>query len=232
MSGILYYLPGQPSIVRAELEPLGLGHLLEPGGPGPSVTQALGHGPDGGDGCYFSVPGRGGRGEAPARDAEKARWSPVEGSRAWIGVLEGARPGPEDLAREGQLAGHLVELADGQRWLVPVARLLNGSTRFPRKLTREGGAWVQSVVRQPFADLFNTALRVWDTLTNTGSANLSLDEASSVAVSALGINYRLAAPEAVALELLDTDVLVKVLRALVDWPSLEELGKAEAAGPS
>lgn len=228
MSGLLYYLPDRSTVARSEFEQLGLAHLLEPGGPGPTLTGTT-RGPDEHAGVVFTLPGVDGH-ELPATASAAATWSKIDDSPAWVGFLPAARPTPEDLTRAMRITGHEVELADGRRWLVPVARSWRGASRFPRKLARKNGRWTADELLAPYVDLFKAALEVWDELVEKATSSMDLDRATTIAVRALAVNYRVGPSEVAALELLDEPRMVEVLKALADWPSVQSLGNVEASG--
>lgn len=237
MSGLIYYLPGPGAASRDVVVDWGLGYVLE----GDEGVQHVGmsKGPDGGTGVAFAPKaGPGGRPAQLPHDAGRAEWQRMPGHPrgAWIGRVPGEIVRPQDVARGRQLGGHMTELADGQRWLVPVARMVNGATPLPTALRWDGSAWTQGEVLPRFRDLWAHGIRMWDLLIGIareeGHALVFVDEAMT-AVHALACNYRLGPAEVSMLGLLDTTSEVAVLKALVDWPSVEVLaaGKAEGAGP-
>lgn len=230
--GLLYFLPGSSSVTRQKVEAVGLGYLLDGlRGPGPSVSTTS-RGPDGSSGAVFSVPGRGGRGAVSPTlaDAPGMKWRKIPGTPAWLGWLDAARPSPADLERSERVGGHEVELLDGGRWLVPVARLCEargeGDTRLPRTLDMdENGRWVLGGMTERNRHLFDFGCRFWDELAGTGpeggDSRLKVSECVEAAVAALALNYRVSGCELAALGAFDDNTVRAVLRALVDWPFVE-----------
>jgi hypothetical protein len=79
------------------------------------------HGPDGGGGALFGWPGRMDvLSYTPSRQTwhKCAPHGDLPGGRAWIGWDNSAPPTPERLLRKKPCAGEMVELADGQQWLI------------------------------------------------------------------------------------------------------------------
>lgn len=135
MAGILFYFPSE----RVELDPrklfaaAGLGDLLDPLDDAPAVCHDLiRSGPDGKTGtlCYWmsEEPGRTPMPLAVATEhqtwhAAKPR-DGLEAGRVWFGLTNAMPVRPEDLVRNKPHAGVPLELADKQRWTVPLVREL------------------------------------------------------------------------------------------------------------
>jgi hypothetical protein len=230
MAGPLYFFPGVAKAGRAQFEAAGLGHALDGAGVGACGTTE--RGPDGGKGAIVAPPCPRGRAPIPQL-ADVATWAQVPGREVWIGWLTDDRPTPADLARRVQVPGYEVELADGARWTVPVARRVAGAPGLPRALRWDGSAWAPGDVVPKHAQLWAVACRVWDALIGAAGAEVTLTLECDAAALALACNYRVGPPEISALGLFTTATQSEVIKALVDFPALEELaGKAEAAGRS
>lgn len=237
MSGqLVYFLPGRQTANRGTAQAAGLGYLFE--GDEGVAYAGTSAGPEGLAGVYFTVP-NGRREKRDPRAGERATWHRLPGLEAWVGVVD--RVTPADVARPAQVLGHQVQLADGQDWLVPVARLVNGEPGLPTALAcDQEGTWKAGPVVPRHRALWEAGLQVWELLRGAeeGAVALDLGAQAATAVLALGTNYRLGPGEVSALGLLDTSSLAAALRALIDWPVwvrlMEELrlGEAEAAGPS
>lgn len=232
MPGFLYFLPGLQAVNRARVEAAGLGYLFEK--QGGANTRGAQDGPGGVAGAYFSVPGKGGRGESDLQRVEAATWTPIPGSPASLGVLADALPGPDDLARAELVDGHAVELADGKPWTIPVVRKLLGGSALPRALAWDGKDWSRGEVLPVYRKLYAAGQRLFDAFRGSeGDGPTTLTEEVETAVTAIAVNYRVGPAEVSALGLLNTRSAGEVLRAMIDIPALEQLrGKAEAAGPS
>lgn len=219
---LLYFLTGEAKPPAYAIDHLGRIARKEPAsGPG-ERTGALAA-PCAGSAEYFP---------------EAQRWARISGddeAGVWLGVETGARLNPADLARETQRPGHRVTLGDGQEWEIPVARLAAGGCGLPRRrVLREDGSrgWE---VEAAYRELSEFGDRVWRIL-NGEAVQISDDEAEQMFGAALSVNYRLHAPEAVALGLVTDTALRAVLRALVDWPTIERIlaapKKAESPSPT
>ena len=137
MAGLLYYVPGkQHGLKPDDLKALGLEDLFPPG---TMVSrQVTGNGPDGSsgmilaDGSTFSAAEESLIGYYPEARPHPTgiwqRWMPMANHKAkpWIGFFPDSMPRPIDLQRPAglMLPGHKVFLADGQEWIIPVARAL------------------------------------------------------------------------------------------------------------
>lgn len=229
--GPVYYLSGRNNATPEALRALGLGYLLEDAG-GLSSSPVPHSGPDGRGGVVFSLPPPEGE-EVPLSYLVSAvrTWQPLPGTEgAWFGWNPAARPGPADVARRAQQSGHLVRLGDGADWLVPVARCLDGSTRFPAVLEWDGRHWARGSILERYRELFAAACRIWDALgilrpagEDAPGGEVSLDEQAGAGARALAINYRIGPGEISLLGLFPDPVLAEVLKALVDWPAFREL---------
>jgi len=235
----IYYATGRSAITREDLTALGLAYLL-PAAAGPTCAP-IQPGPDGAAGCVFtfgagSLQSAGGKGGA--------EWRPLEGSHIQVMVPAGDLPGPADLARRHAQPGHTVRLGDGRRWLVPVARLVGGDPGLPTHLRRVDGRWRSDTVRPEFADLFADACRIWDKLESlaagsdskspqkTDDEQITVEIEADIAVRALAVNYRIGPVGVDLLGLLDTDTVWQTLKALIDWPAIEDLSKKALEPPS
>lgn len=223
MGRLVYFLAGAGTMNAGRAHQLGLGYALDGRG---VAYVGMTRGPGGASGVLF------GRSETPLTNVEGLRWAPYPGqSRLHVGWDAGNAPGPGDLARRKQLQGHAVELADGQRWLVPVARHPHGDSPLPRRLEWSGSAgWAPGEVIESRRALWEGACRAWDTLSGQVEEDgaLLVSDGAELAVMALSANYRVSQAEVSALGLLDTETSAEVLKALVDWPAIEELMAARS----
>lgn len=210
-------------------------------------------GPTGTPGCILA--------DAARVEAARCRWQPD--GQEWVpGIVEGLSvgrwhddppPEPADLARTEQLQGHAVELADGHRWLVPLARgwaeedgELRWYTALPQRLTRRDGQWQRGDVLPRFARLWQIAEQWearWQAAIDAAVAEedrkdqaeqsrvrceLSLHDAADLAAEVLGANYRLTAAEVSLLGLFADHTPATVLDALIDLPTRAEWIRAQA----
>lgn len=249
MSSFLYYLPKHrvaPPLVQ--LHAASLGHAFDRS-PGHRGTQK---GPDGDAGVYL------GDDTALMRiGTGQERWRKIPGSEAWVGRflcdekgLNHKPPGPTDLARKTQLAGHLVKLADGQEWLAPVARGWTeeaGELRWyhalPQRLELDKeGQWSPGAVLSEYTHLWDLANRWNDTLAaayteedepseadedEPGEKQIEFQELVTGAITALAVNYRIGLAEAELLGLFTFELCTSkearaVLNALIDLPTWAE----------
>lgn len=249
MAGFLYYFPNrtQGQVKVDQLRQWGLGYAFEE-----RATPALVmRGPDGQRGIVVADPR-----VVEENDLgfwpERQRWEkvppglPGHEQGAWIGCSSTASMRPQDLLREQPLEGHWVRLADGQRWLVPIARKalpVDGQPmRYAIALPHvagldEAGNWTAGNVLAKYAQLWRTAELFWNALIGAqvddedGSATLEFGDTLDAATCALAANYRVGKLEVSLLGLLTHQHAVDVLYAVVDWPTvLEWVKKKETAG--
>jgi len=255
MPGFLYYLPdlGKPA-TREDAAKAGLGYAFEKAR---SFAQC---------GCNSGPDKRPGHVVADATSLtdrrvgyypDKQTWHRiprfVSESGVWVGYYTDAPPTPADLARPRQLQGHLVELADGNKWLIPVARAfeitgddIRPVISLPQRLTLDDeGQWTESAIEARWQYLWDIGQGWLDTVMGVapgGDADgesvdgkvidLTIAGLADSAVSILQANYRVSAAEVSMLGLLNRDVLAHVLNAVIDMPTFAawQSKKAEAAG--
>ena len=245
MSGFLYYLPRRgPGTDLAALRTLGLGYAFE----GPVTATGCQRGPDGGSGVVVANPAAITGGQV-GYYADRQVWrktvlglrSSVLGAEdqrpktkdppCWVGHYAESPPTPADLGRPKMLTGHLVELLDGNRWLVPLARGWteeDGEIRWYQAMPRvstlgDDGQWVPGPVQKKFAPLWDLAMRWYEA--ERGAADGKTFDFSGIhdaAVEALQANYRLGPAEAALLGLLTPQKAREVLDVLIDRPTLLE----------
>ena len=122
--------------------------------------------------------------------------------RFWMGRNPGEPVTPEDLARRDQFAGLDVLLDDGQKWHLPVPRMLPHRLRLD-----ETGRHVRKIA-EPYEVYFDLATQFQRALLLAGSAlrhELHVSDAWRLAVMGLGFNYRLNRDIVDWLELLTTE---------------------------
>ena len=248
MSGLLYYIPNATRAIKVEgLAELGLAHAFE----GRLTPREVSRGPDGDRGVVVADPDRLSEhllGYWP----ERQTWRKLPGSTVWLGSTNAERVEPRDLVRENAVAGHWVTLADGQDWLVPVARgladeedSLSWYSALPSAVTLDDeGNWTRGGVVAKYQQLWQIACDWWDAVqaapveevednANQGTARVrvrfSFDNVCDAALVALGTNYRLARAEVAFLGLFDDACAREVLMAVVDWPVAKEFLKKKLA---
>jgi hypothetical protein len=228
----LYYLPNRrPADCKLDgINAAGLGYAFEKSPTPFPITS----GPDHEAGVIVSAD----------RDAgyfpQSQRWQkippgcPGHDAGAWVGLPHHARVRPQDLARGQQLDGHLVRLADEQRWLVPVARKalptdeqpLRYAVPLPKAIgVDEAGDWSENAILARYAPLWAIAKDFWNAIivaeiADDDSAALELRDVMDPAVFALQANYRISKVEVSMAALLTFEHALSVLRAVVDWPTL------------
>ncbi|MBN1126922.1 MAG: hypothetical protein JXA82_18110 [Sedimentisphaerales bacterium] len=222
----LYFIPNMQTVTAEVLKDTGLSQILEE----PICQRSPTLGPEHAMGVLLSM----NRSRDVIFDPNRQRWTPSIDKTYWIGLDNETPPAPHELAREEMLAGHKVILGDGNEWLVPVARQVSGGCALPRSLSiGADGQAVTGAVIGKLASFWKQVEALWDdTLIlldmREGEPALTLTDRLKLAVQALSLNYRVTLDEVVLLGLLDTDSLQKVLDAVIDWPTLIEVGKRMA----
>lgn len=235
----LYFFPDRNSLGRDELAGLGLGYMLEPDSP--LSTVGVNAGPEGGPGGVVFAAVAGPAAAHVGLHRERQTWRQIPGSPAWVGHYRDQVPGPEQLARREQIVGHVVELADGRKWIVPAARAwsdegigdelaLRYRVALPQRLDLAAdGRWTLAGVLPRYQSLWELGEAVYNLrsgqLTPADHERFSGDGEIDAAVLCLQANYRLGRIEAALLGLLTDETVRQVLDCLVDWPTLREFLK-------
>ncbi len=251
MAQFLYFVPGQVAAPPDLLADIGLAKVVGPGGVEFAPVEK---GPAGEPGVVMTPGGgpRRGMGIVPAAQM----WFPAgPEKRYWIGFDQEDRPGPEDLRREEFIEGADVVLGDGNLWHIPIARFFDGGTNLPVGfgLDPETGEEVHRVVAA-HRGLFDLAIEWFNSYTGAEfddqgnpvpppagneeeaaePAGVTYSRSKEIAAEAIRTNYRAGVYELGALELFDTDNVVKVCKVLADIGSMEKLmaedGKKNGAG--
>jgi hypothetical protein len=233
--GPVYFIPqAARSIKLADVRALGLAYAFDD-----RVTPAgVSQGPDGHAGVVVADPDR-----VPPHKigyfASEQTWrtapgvATAKGDPVWVGIFTADPPTPADLVRKETLDGHAVTLADGQRYLVPVARSIDDAQdqlvyhcRLPRAITLDDdGAWQPAGILARHERLWEIAAAWWDARLGASdtSQGITFDfaGANDCALAALATNYRLGKAEIGLCGLLTETSVVAILDALVDWPTVE-----------
>jgi len=232
MTPLLYFVPNvSTSPTLEQVQEAGLGHAFDTK-PASRSTQS---GPSGGLGVLVA------RDSESMLNLDNIEWRQIPGQTGWVGRRKDVATDPVDLARPKQLDGHLVTLADGNQWLVPVARGFveqDGEQRYyvavPKRLhLDEDGKWTDGPVVDAYAPLWALAERWVDYFYRVaeegetkedGAKTVEFDFSQVVdgAIQALATNYRIGPVEVDLLGLLTFDQAKEVMDALVDSPTLEK----------
>jgi hypothetical protein len=215
----LYILPNEHSITTSShpaLERLGLGHLKGtslvhsrvvggPGGAAGSLIMALPTGAEEHEGKCAYLP-------------EQQVW--MEGPGYWIGAYRDAMPRPEDLERPERLDGYPLVLGNQNRWLVPIARAFDGTEQLPRRVYwGPDGKPIREVLPQYRA--FSARVgKAAEQLYSGESVHLDPDDALSLCVEALAVNYRVGPYECSMLDLFSPEAAMvrNIVWAVSDFP--------------
>ncbi len=164
---------------------------------------------------------------------EWQRWEKVlDEPELWIGVDREYPPGPADLARRRQMAGHPVELADGAVYEVPVIRSLRG-TRLPQDFYHRADRQLALEVKPAYRGLWEQTAEVWDLFFDPATdGQLPFGRILFHALAFLAVNYRYGEREQAALRLVDTANWEPVLFAAVDGPFYSDAQKKSEVRPS
>jgi len=236
MSGLLYFIPQRKHVELGQVAELGLAYAFEDD----CTPRGVERGPDDCAGVVLAdstrvQPRNHGYWTDHRRSAQEWLKIPGNPAGAWVGRTLDEPLRPADVARNKQLDGHLVDLADGQQWLAPVARGLaemDGElvayTALPRLTgVDDEGQWIQGELVRRYARLWEVAAAWWDAImgaeqTEEGTLEFDFAGRNDAAVVVLATNYRLQKAEIALLGLFDQNSAAELLWAAVDWPTMKE----------
>ena len=154
--------------------------------------------------------------------------------QAWCGWYRDSVPTPGGLARKAQLPGKRIELADGNEWLVPIARDAGGMCSLPVSfdLDEETGEWVGNKVQPKFQKIWEHAVEYYSTMmlaiVNTPEGETPswlIPNYETLVVDALAVNYRVSARELSSLGVLVSGIAGTIADVLIDiegWADLQK----------
>lgn len=225
MSGpMLYYFPRVLTVTAKNchdyFDRFGLSEILD----GINLEcRGVDSGPDGLNGCIISETPGARIGYYP----DDQEWCESENGAYWIGFFKTAKPCPNDLARKEQYGGHLVKLADGSEWLVPVVRILCGGTSLPQAVKwGKNGEIIQEILPQ-YVELCRVGEEISEHVLEHGTISGTTEYLANIAVSALQINYKIGKWEASALSILTTTNIQKIIEAMIDVPTALAINELE-----
>lgn len=225
----LYFLAGVDAanlapgnrLNRSILESRGIAEAFSDVGDGDhACSQLSGRGPGDRSGCILSyiTPA----GQAARRVGfypDEQQWTQV-GTDVWIGIDFADRPKPDELRRRQTSDGYWVELADGQRYAIPVIRRRDGSSNLPTDMATNPltGRFEESIKPRYAKYWEQAAIAAEWFFGEHGFDGPTFDksQALQMAIMALSLNYRVGPLEQFVLRLVDSSNFLEVLAAAVD----------------
>lgn len=233
MSAFLYFIESQAVMNEAYLKVLGFEDMY--GKDLSSFTRCgANKGPGGAGGSVISMPHKLSKSKQPKAGyyPENQKWVKHPEKNYWIGIEKGNTPKPRDLESKELIAGYPQELEDGNEWIIPMARSIEGSILPEVMALGPKGEMVRNVIPQ-FIEFSKKAERAWDMLvqdddekTNILKSILQDDEAIDIGIDAICLNYNLDKIHVLLLEIISTRNIKRILESIVDAPSFIILGKA------
>lgn len=190
MAGYLLYFPKMQANASGYMHQVGLGSLLVDGSP---MFADVHRGPDGGSGvvAWWDDPRRPdctpSTGYVPtSQDWEQCKpGKSYESGAFWLGKERSRPPTPKDLMRPKVHQGMLVTLADGNEWLIAVAKYM------PTVFALDDRGEQVALPKPAYREFFDRAMYAVEHWLIPGSAELPYLEGTQLAVMALEQNYRL-----------------------------------------
>lgn len=227
MSGFLYFIPSIKQADSELIDGLGLSDRL----PGGHVEQrSVSQGPDGNAGILLAYSG------VVLYKPEDQTWSECKGQGHWLGYETANPPMPKDVLREDALAGHLCDLGDGNKWLIPVCRAIQTGAFFERGIEyalNESGKFEEQI-RPDFLALSKDVEVLYSAFSEQYlDQEIEVEDADDfdqfdACERALALNYRLTKWEINALRLFTREALILIAQAMIDVPTVIEIGKKNA----
>lgn len=229
MAGFIYAIPAGGMISAKKLEEVGLAGIF-----GTEIIKAAfysqrgtSQGPGGGDCTLICI---GDDAKQLYFKPEEQTWQQSLNGKYRVGFYENDRPDEQSLRRKKQLAGFEVELGDGGKWLIPVARIITGGSVLPQSLILgKDGAIVTEALPQ-YAEFSAKAEKLWEDFQvenkwKEGKTKLTVAERMTFAIEALAWNYHINIEEVNLLKLITTENLGEIMAAIIDVPTIIEVAK-------
>lgn len=237
MAGFLYFVPNVETVGPDLVKKLELDHAIGRKHEAAPVTR----GPSGEPGVILAA-----EGSVPACGyyPESQKWVMAPHRKWCIGSIAGHEPTPDDLERNdsGSIEAQEVELVDGRRWKLPVARRFEDPeawqsgrpfqffVNLPRSLAYQSdGTWASTEVIPQYRSLWNLALD-WAAVRHGEPdeellKRFDVDHQAQSAIRCLAIKYRIGPVEATHLGLLTLEACREILDVLIDFRRYVQLLK-------
>ena len=227
-----YFFPDRRTIKLKQLLDAGLGYVFEPETSARTKTPftpiPVTNGPGGKHGIIVSLSD-----EHIGYYKDKQVWKQEIDTEYWVGMWTdpAKRPTPESLARENQIKGQWLRLADGHDWLLPMARHwveFDGDIIFrrtlPARLTRDdNGDWVPGEVKERYRELWRLATECWQK--STHGDGYEFREIDNLVIECFKTNYRMSAVEIDLLGIHEDHLRESAVAILLDLDSFDTLYK-------
>lgn len=224
----MVYFPGKVGANKKHFGDAGCAELCH----GEEAFARVQSGPDGRGGMLAFLRQRPDQ-QHPGYKPSQQTWWPVkdgETVRYWIGIVNDDPPTPDDLARNNQVRGELLELEDGKLWRMPVAM----------QAPRVYGLGTDGEEKTEFAPRFREWIdRVYDIgirrhmfgeglpaeqIREEGEyriVSFDRNERLQLVAESLAFNYRVNAPLCRALGLFTWELLCQAADILTDFKAIE-----------
>jgi hypothetical protein len=239
----LYFLPGvnaaqlapDGKLSRSLLESRGIGDVFADvvaANKDCSICDMHGLGPGERSGsilCY-QTPG----GDLPKRLGyypDEQTWHQIS-EGLWIGTMNDSPPTESDLRRKKQHGGYSIELANGERFNIPVIRRPDGSTELPTDMYWDANGAIVEPIKAAYRKYWDETEVVAEWFfakEQFGGESFNKGKALLLAVDAVGINYRFGKNEQNVLRFIDKENYLSVLMSTIDGPLAVELGEKKSA---
>jgi len=154
-------------------------------------------------------------------------------SNLWIGYDKNNKPKPKDFQKKDYIDGYYLELADNNKWIVPIARRYQQGCLLPKgtmmlmpdrldEFVIEKYLKLQKIAEQLFVHFGLDDEKEFVKEDDFLSDNVSFYKTCA---EVLNVNYNLDYREIGVLKLFTTDNTVEILRLVVDMPYIEKLIK-------
>jgi len=230
MARFIYFIPGldrQP--LDSDLDKAGLSHLI---GTWKDYVGSTGPTDKGGAiiGGFYKVQ----NGVLIGYYKERQTWQEFNDGKFWIGYQNDSKPKSEDLEKEDMLIGYEASLADGNKWMIPVARRFESGCVLPQSLFLDGAGVLRGEILDKFVIFSKQAEDIFDDfacdMEKEKDYKAKVDTLGymfKIATEALSINYYVSKWEISILRLLTTENSSRINLLIIDFPSLKSIADAE-----
>ena len=231
MAPFIYAIPQVTAVSSGLVKRIGLDEVLQDTDPSQHKFRQIGKGPEGQAGVLFMVTENT---KLLHYKPDEQTWDKSRNGKYWIGFYNKDKPTELILRRPRQLAGHDVELQDGSKWLIPIARIITGVSTLPQSLFIDSQDEITTRPLQQYTAFTDRVDELWDDFRaeidpkSGKEPNLSTADRMHLAAEALSWNYHVSLNEINMLGLITTQNLIEIMSAIIDVTTLIEEAKHSA----